>query len=70
MRIFATQKEESVVFKLPEGTEMEVVMLQAEGEECWAAPDVQDASDILYVLGHVDQPPKRQAVLKSSKATR
>jgi len=51
MRVAATKLEESVVCQLPEGRELEIVMLCAEGDELSAVPDFDSAQTVLSHLG-------------------
>lgn len=50
MRVIATQYEDSVVCTLPQGREVEIIMVSAEGDECHAEPNLNSAQDILIEL--------------------
>lgn len=56
MKIIASQLVESVLCTLPSGAQIEVIMLCAEGEECFAEPNIEGAIDILatYFNGKSD----------------
>ncbi len=51
MKVTATQYEESVVCRLPQGREIEIIMVSAEGDEYSAEPNVESAPSILATLG-------------------
>jgi hypothetical protein len=56
MRVVATQLEESVVCRLPEGEEIEIFMLCVEGDEFYAEPDIETAQSILQELNRLAGP--------------
>lgn len=47
MKIIASELTESVLCTLPTGDQIEVIMVCAEGEECFAEPNIEGAIDIL-----------------------
>ena len=47
MKIIVSQLTESVLCTLPSGEQIEVTMVCAEGDECFAEPNVEGAVDIL-----------------------
>lgn len=51
MRVTATQYEESVVCTLPEGKQIEIIMVSVKGEDHCARPNLDEAPNILAQLG-------------------
>ena len=47
MKIIAKQMSESVICILPTGDQVEITMLGAQGDECFAEPNVEAAVDLL-----------------------
>lgn len=56
MRVVATQSEESVICSFPEGKEIEIFMISAEGESLHCEPDVESAQSILQELSRIAGP--------------
>ena len=51
MKVIAKRVEETVVCTLPQGLEIEIIMISAEGEEYHAEPDLHSAPGIIEELG-------------------
>lgn len=56
MRVVATQLEESVICSFPEGKEIEIFMISAEGDNLCYEPDVECAQSILQELNRIAGP--------------
>ena len=55
MNIIAKQLNESILFTMPSGELVEVTMLCAQGEECFAEPNVERAITILKLCFSFEQ---------------
>jgi len=50
MKIFVRKLNESVLFTWPDGKQIEITMLRAEGDEVYVVPDTQHAVEVLILL--------------------
>lgn len=55
MKIITERLRESILCTLPNGDQIEITMLCAEGEDCYAEPEAHGAVDLL--LTYLNGPP-------------